>query len=196
MGLIKPPKAVAMVRPEYPEKARKTGIEGVVILSAKSDEKGNVEKVMVLRSPDPLLNQAAIDAVSQWKYEPLHIDGKPTKVVFTVTVRFKLKKQEITEGAVEAGGDVAPPKLIKRVDPVYPEDARKEGVEGVVILSVRTGEYGEVEQVKVLKSVPLLDEAAIDAVRQWIYEPFISKGKPTPVVFTVTVRFKLDKKEK
>lgn len=196
VGLIKPPKAVAMVRPEYPEKARKAGIEGVVILSARTDEEGNVEKVMALRSPDPLLNQAAIDAVSQWKYEPLIIDGKPSKVVFTVTVRFKLKEQEITEGAVEAGGDVEPPKLIKKVDPVYPEEARKEGVEGVVILRIRADEYGEVQQAKVLKSVPLLDNAAISAVRQWVYEPYISKGKPTPIVFTVTVRFRLDKKEK
>jgi protein TonB len=102
----------------------------------------------------------------------------------------------MTEGAVEAGGDVAPPKLIKKVAPVYPEDARKEGVEGVVILRVRTDEYGEVQQVKVLKSAPQLDDAAISAVRQWVYEPYVSKGKPTPIVFTVTVKFALDKEKK
>jgi TonB family protein len=196
VGQIKPPKAVAMVRPVYPEKARKAGIEGVVILSARANEKGNVEEVMVLNSPDPILNKAAVDAVKQWKYEPLIIDDKPIAVIFTVTVRFKLKDRDITEGAVEAGDDVAPPKLIKKVAPVYPEEARKEGLEGVVILSVRANEYGEVEQVKVLKSVPLLDEAAIGAVRKWVYEPYISKGKPTPIVFTVTVKFALDKKKK
>jgi protein TonB len=43
----------------------------------------------------------------------------------------------------------------------------------------------------VLRSIPLLDQAAIDAVRQWKYEPLIINGKPTPVVFTVTVRFQL-----
>lgn len=195
-GAIKPPKAIKMVRPEYPEEARKAGIEGVVILDAKTDEEGNVEQVMIKRSQDPLLNKAAEDAVKQWKYEPFILDGKPKKIIFTVTVRFKLAEKDIAEGALEAGGDVAPPKLIKRVNPVYPEDAREEGVEGVVILRIRTDEYGVVKQVKVLKSVPQLDDAAIDAVRQWVYEPYISKGKPTPIVFTVTVRFVLKEKDK
>jgi protein TonB len=64
-------------------------------------------------------------------------------------------------------------------------------VEGVVILGVKTDEEGKVKDVIVLRSIPLLDQAAIDAVRQWVYEPLVIDGKAVPVVFTVTVRFQL-----
>jgi len=126
------------------------------------------------------------------------IDGKPHKVVFTVTVRFTLDEgkaeravDKFAEGAIKATGDIKPPKLIKEVLPVYPEIARVAGVEGVVILSVKTDEYGRVADTKVLRSIPLLDQAAIDAVRQWVYEPFVHEGKAQPIVFTATVRFQL-----
>jgi TonB family protein len=192
-GLIKPPKRIKAVPPMYPEKARQEKVEGVVVLNVKVGKNGSVEDTLVLRSPDPLLEEAAIAAVKQWRYEPLVLEGQPRMVVFSVTVRFKLYagEKDIEEGAVVAGDEISPPKQIKRVDPNYPESARQNGVEGVVILNVRTDEEGRVAQVEVLKSVPELDQAAIDAVKQWRYEPFFSKGKPTPVVFTVTVRFRL-----
>ncbi len=196
-GDVQPPKIVKMVKPVYPETARQAGVEGVVILEAKTDEQGNVVDARVLRSI-PLLDAAAIDAVKQWKYEPMTIDGKPHKVLFTVTVRFQLDEKSpdkaiegFAKGAVKVEKDIKPPRLVKEVPPVYPEIARQSGVEGTVILSVRTGRDGKVENVMVVRSVPLLDQAAIDAVRQWIYEPFVIDGKPASAVFTVTVRFQL-----
>jgi len=197
VGNIEPPKLVKQVNPVYPQVARKGRVEGMVILEAKIDERGNVMDVRVLRSI-PLLDQAAVDAVKQWKYEPLLIDGKARKAVFTVTVRFMLQggdKDKLVEkfakGAVKIEGDIKPPKLVKEAKVVYPEIARMAGVQGVVILSVRTDETGKVVDAIVLRSIPLLDQAAIDAVRQWVYEPTVIDGKPAPVVFTVTVRFKL-----
>jgi TonB family protein len=61
----------------------------------------------------------------------------------------------------------------------------------VVILGVKTDEKGAVRDLIVLRSIPLLDQAAMDAVRQWSYEPKVIDGKAVPVVFTVTVRFEL-----
>jgi len=194
---IKPPKLLKSVEPVYPERARQAQVEGVVILEARTDEDGNVEDARILRSI-PLLDQAAIDAVKQWKYEPLIIEGKARKVIFTVAVRFMLKSgdkekdlEKFAQGAVKAEGDIKPPRLIHSVEPAYPEDARKAGVEGVVILSIKTDATGHVQGVMVLRSIPLLNKAAIDAVKQWVYEPYIKDGKPTPIVFTVTVRFQL-----
>jgi len=100
------------------------------------------------------------------------------------------------EGPVRAIGEIKPPRLIKQVDPVYPEIARQARVEGVVILEVETDIYGRVRNTRVLRSIPLLDKAAIDAVRQWVYEPLIIGGKPRGGIFTVTVRFLLDGKGK
>ena len=60
-----------------------------------------------------------------------------------------------------------------------------------MILEAETDIYGRVASIKVLRSIPLLDQAAIDAVKQWTYEPMIIDGKPRGCVFTVTVRFTL-----
>ena len=75
--------------------------------------------------------------------------------------------------------------------PRYPRLARKRKYQGVVILEATTSPKGKVVRIKVLRSIPMLDQAAIDAVKQWVYEPMIIKGKPRAVTFTVTVRFKL-----
>jgi TonB family protein len=189
---INPPKLVKMVQPKYPEEARKARVEGVVILQARTDIEGKVKDVMVLRSV-PALDQAAIDAVKQWVYEPLMMAGQPKEAVFTTTVRFVLdgKKPSGQEEEPEKTGDVLVPKLIKRVDPVYPEAAAKTGIQGIVLLEATTDEQGNVIKVRVLKSVPELDQAAVDALKQWKYEPMIIEGKAKGVVFTVTIRFAL-----
>ena len=75
--------------------------------------------------------------------------------------------------------------------PVYPEVALAARVQGVVICEVLVGSDGTVEDVRVLRSIPLLDQAALDAVRQWEFSPTLQNGTPIPVVFTVTVSFVL-----
>jgi cytohesin len=87
--------------------------------------------------------------------------------------------------------DMPKAKIIKQVGPIYPEDARKAKVEGMVIIEATTDEQGKVIDAIILRSVPLLDKAALAAVKQWIYEPYIYAGKPRPIIFTVTVRFSL-----
>jgi len=196
IGVIKPPKLLKQVDPVYPEIARQSKVSGIVILEAETDISGHVIRTNILRSI-PLLDQAAEDAVKQWVYEPMFINGKPRGIIFTVTVRFNPSGLEarilpVKEGEpLRLAGGVAPPKLLKQVDPVYPNVARAALVEGVVILEVTTDIYGRVQGYKILRSIPLLDKAAIDAVRQWVYEPVIINDKPIPVTFTVSVRFNL-----
>jgi TonB family protein len=191
-GEIPPPKLVKKVEPVYPEEARKAGIQGVVILEARTDVQGKVKDVMVLRSV-PALNKAAIDALRQWVYEPLIIDGKPREAVFTTTVVFNLDGEKKGRGEKEAAGTTGQvvSKIIKKVEPVYPEAARKAGVEGTILLEAKTDGQGDVVAVRVLKSIPELDQAASDALKQWKYEPYIVDGKPVGLVFTVTIRFAL-----
>jgi protein TonB len=95
------------------------------------------------------------------------------------------------EAPVRAIGEIRPPTLIKRVEPVYPDIAREARVEGIVIIEAQTDIYGRVQNLKILRSIPLLDQAAADAVRQWVYEPMVINGRPRGVIFTVTVRFTL-----
>ena len=92
---------------------------------------------------------------------------------------------------VRVGGSIRPPQKIRSVDPVYPLIAQKSGIDGVVILEAVLGEDGRVRSLRVLRSKPLLDEAAMDAVRQWVFTPTLLNGQPVPVVMTVTVQFTL-----
>ena len=195
-GDIKPPKLIDKVNPVYPEEARKAKVEGVVILGARIDKEGNVSNVMVIKSKESLLNEAAMDAVRKWKYEPMVIEGKPVEAVFTVTISFKLngkkEDEEFGKGAVKVGGEIENPRLIKQVNPIYPDEAKKAGIQGVVILNAIVDEKGNVARVIVKKSESaVLNQPAIDALKQWKYEPMIIKGKPKPVLITVTIKFRL-----
>jgi protein TonB len=88
-------------------------------------------------------------------------------------------------------GDVRPPELVTKVQPEYPEVARRARAEGKVILEIVVNRNGEVESAKVLKSHPLFDQAAIDAVKKWKYNPALQSGRPVKVYITVVVDFKL-----
>jgi TonB family protein len=90
---------------------------------------------------------------------------------------------------VRVGGNIRTPQKIKHADPVMPEVARQAGARGMVIVEIIIAADGTVQQAKVLRSIPLLDQAAIDAVKQWVYEPTHLNGSPVPVIMTVTVNF-------
>jgi protein TonB len=83
------------------------------------------------------------------------------------------------------------PVRVFDVAPAYPELARVSRVEGVVIIEAVIGTTGNVTEARILRSIPLLDEAAVAAVRQWRYTPTLLSGVPVPVIMTVTVTFKL-----
>ena len=91
--------------------------------------------------------------------------------------------------AVRVGGQIRPPIKTKDVAPVYPAIAQSARVTGDVVIEATVDEEGKIADARVVKSVPLLDQAALDAVKQWEYQPSLLNGVPTPVVVTVTVRF-------
>lgn len=90
------------------------------------------------------------------------------------------------------GGDIRTPTKTKHVPPVYPEIARSNRIQGVVILEAVISESGHVRDVRVVRSIPLLDHAAMDAVRQWQFTPTLLNGQPVPVLLTVTLSFVLN----
>jgi len=92
---------------------------------------------------------------------------------------------------VHVGGSIRPPMKIADVAPLYPAIARAAHVQGIVILEATIGEDGVVRDVRVLRSIPLLDAAAMDAVKQWRFTPTLLNDQPVPVVMTVTVGFTL-----
>lgn len=92
---------------------------------------------------------------------------------------------------VRVGGVIREPRKIKDVPPAYPRVALNARVQGVVILECTISPQGRVEGVQVLRGLPMLDEAAVAAVKQWVYTPTLLSGVPVGVVMTVTVHFVL-----
>jgi protein TonB len=85
------------------------------------------------------------------------------------------------------------PKKLVHVAPLYPEIARTARIEGIVVMEALLDATGKVDSVRVLRSVALLDDAAIRAVKQWRYTPTELNGVPVPVLMTITVRFALER---
>jgi protein TonB len=92
---------------------------------------------------------------------------------------------------VRVGGSIKPPVKTKDVRPTYPPIAQSARVQGVVIIEATIGPSGKVQDARVLRSIPLLDMSALDAVRQWEFTPTLLNGVPVPVIMTVTVQFTL-----
>jgi periplasmic protein TonB len=90
------------------------------------------------------------------------------------------------------GGRIKEPAKIRHVPPVYPVIAQQVGVEGIVVVEAIIGIDGRVKDAHVLRSKPLLDQAALDAVKQWTFTPTMLNGAPVPVIMTVTVHFRLN----
>ena len=96
-----------------------------------------------------------------------------------------------TEGVIRVGAGVPAPTRVKNVNPIYPPIAMSARVQGVVILEVRIEPDGRVCEARVLRSIPLLDQAALDAVLQWEFKPTLLNGAPVLVLVTTTVNFTL-----
>ena len=92
---------------------------------------------------------------------------------------------------IQVGSTLGGNVLVRHVPPVYPPEARKTGIQGIVHLSAVIGRDGRVKEVSLLDGEPALAQAAIDAVRQWVYRPTLQNGEPVEVRTTVDVDFTL-----
>jgi protein TonB len=98
----------------------------------------------------------------------------------------------VSHAPLRVGGSISLPTKISTVAPVYPSLARSARVSGVVIIEVVIAEDGRVRDARILRSIPLLDQAALDAVEQWRFTPTLLNGQPVAIVMTVTVSFTLN----
>jgi protein TonB len=165
------------------------------------------------------LVRSAKDAVGQWLYEPpadspiafdvvigfspdadgeVLVHGNPGRGVQPGNVPALVTPSVMTgpappwaEGAIRVGGQIRQPMKVKHVAPVYPLEAKEAKVTGVVILEARIEADGRVINARILRSIPPLDQAALDAVKQWEFTPTLMNGVPTPVMMTVTIQFSL-----
>jgi protein TonB len=92
----------------------------------------------------------------------------------------------------KVGGLVHLARLVHRVDPVYPPIARQARIFGAVELTGVIGIDGHIRELRVVKGHPFLAHAALEAVRQWVYEPTLLNGETVEVIAPITVNFLLN----
>jgi TonB family protein len=219
-GAVPVPRKIHDVVPTLPEQTLDPVDRGVVIIESIIDELGNVTDARVLRSVAPVMDKAALEAVRQWKYEPASMERMITVTVAFARDRalgIAAAQAEAAAAAAAAaraaagtlppgssvslaakwpnatrvGGDTKAPQKVKDVRPTYPPVAEAARVQGVVIVEALIGEDGRVQDVRILRSIPLLDQAALEAVLQWEFTPTLLNGVPVPVIMTATVNFTL-----
>ena len=117
------------------------------------------------------------------------VPGAGEKVFTDLPAPVEVKK--VPSGPVQVGGVIRTPRKLTGQQPVYPQIAQQARVQGIVIIEATISEDGHVMNAKLLRSIPLLDQAALDAVRTWTYSPTLLNGIPVAVIMTVTVQFSL-----
>jgi TonB family protein len=169
----------------------------------------------ISRDLESLLKAASV-ALTQWRFEP----PAAAPAIARLSATFDLTAGQASTGRVQAisgfagasgeistfvarpdkpaadgtlrvGGQIRAPQRVLNVAPVYPQEAQDARVQGVVIIEAKIGADGGIAEAWVVRSIPMLDQAALDAVRQWRYSPTLMNGAPVPVRMTVTVNFTL-----
>jgi TonB family protein len=186
---ITPGKLLTAVDLAYPEDAKVANVQGSVTLHATIGTGGDVQNISVI-SGNEMLRQAAIDAVSKWSYEPYRQDGAPIDMETIISVGFWLNPRP-TGGTVpekvRVSNSMMSAMVENQVAPVYPAGAK---VQGAVVLHAIIGKTGEISTLDVISGPAALYSAALEAVKQWRYHPYLLNGNPVDVETTMTVNFK------
>lgn len=190
---------VAHTDPAPPQTA-KTMLDHMVFVQVKFDRSGRVRGVKALSGPSRL-RSAALKAVKKKRTTGL----RPTVEMFVQFAEDDSTIKQISEmspggGAMSCVTVVAPTRvrvsreamagrLVKRIEPVHPPEAREKQIQGAVILNLSVDERGKVSRAVKFSGPDLLVPAAIEAVKQWEYQPFMLDGSPIKVETTVIVNF-------
>jgi TonB family protein len=185
--------------PVYPPEAKAAKLNGTVVLNAIIGKDGKIQNLQVSTSTNPIFNDSALDAVRQWIYKPYLLNGNPTEVETKITVNYSL------EGANSATPTPSPspqaanpspstarnnPIVIHTGDVKVPAGARKDKVHGTVLVSLVVGKDGLPRDVEVKKSLrPDFDQSALEAVRDYRFEPALRDGTPVEAKLFLEIDF-------
>jgi TonB family protein len=204
----------------YPLEARALKLQGEVVVKIVVSATGEVESAVAV-SGDPILAKSAADAAMKWKFKPFIKNGKPvkvsTKLPFDFAFSDKVHDEKLPPAdqtapaapppvATTAGPDkpklaipqrvrvaqgVSAGLLLYKVQPAYPPDAQQARIQGTVVLRALISKDGKVENLSLVSGHPMLAPAAIGAVQQWRYKPYLLNGQPVEVSTEVLVNFQL-----
>jgi TonB family protein len=211
---IENPVPIRQVQPKYAREAMQAGIQGVVELEVVVLPNGTVGTVRVAKSLDAKLglDDEAVAAARQWLFKPGTIKdtGRPVPVIVTIILEFRLggeaPKQVMAPVNLVAGDEfyrdayplvypqLVQPTIKRMVQPKYTSDAMRAKLQGTVAVEAVIRPDGTVDRARVVKSLDTqlgLDANAVEAVKQWVFEPGTLQGQPVAVVVQLTLEFRL-----
>jgi TonB family protein len=177
----------------YTEDARIHGIEGTVTIEALIDEDGTIKSTRLLKGLGFGLDEVALTSVQSWTLSPATRNGLPVSVGAQLDVAFSLR----SANAVRIGAGMVPPKVQQRVEPQYTDAARRVGLSGTVVLQAVVRSDGTVDVLRVVRGLPLgLTDSAIQAIKQWQFQPGQKNGQNADIALNIEVNFNIDKRNR
>jgi TonB family protein len=180
--------------PLYSDQGRAHGIEGFVTVQATIDARGIVHVLRIVRGLGFGLDQNALVALRQWRFQAGTQNGTPTETTVEIDIEFTLRNEALNEliandMATRVGPGVTPPRAVHTVAVPYPSPkTRLTG--GTVVLDVVLQEDGTPKIVRILRSVaPDLDDSAVRAFEQWRFSPATKNGRPVKVRMNAEITF-------
>ncbi len=184
-----PPSLIESTAPLYTSGAWDQGIEGIVTLEIRVDSNGNIEVLRVIKGLGYGLDENAIAAVRQWKFTPARRNGVPVEVISQVDVQFNIRSRDAVR---MRDGGVTPPKIVNRVEPQYSSEARTRRISGTVVLEALVTKDGRVDILRVVRGLDYgLTENAINALKQWRFEPGKKNGESADIALNIEINFHL-----
>ena len=189
------------VAPNYPPPARQMGIGGLVIVLAYVSQEGKVEDATLLASNTAhLLNLAALSAATEWEFAVLRdAAGVAADGWRLLPFQFKLAAEgtdvppvepALTDSVIPPVAAMVPPRVLRRVEPDYPEVARQKRLTGTVIYKVEVDAAGKLVRTELVQGVhPILDAEALLAVERTRFEPALRNGVPMAGVTILSFDF-------
>ncbi len=182
---VSAPRLLKHVDPDYTEEARRAGLEGTVLLSLVVDENGEPKDIKVIKSLGLGLDEKAVDAAYQWRFQPGMKDGKPVRVGAKFEMNFRLLRKGWNAGKPVFTGAGSPPVLrgTRFEKPKTPTG-------GSVTLAFDVDHKGKPQDVHIVHTSNVdLDDPAVASVRKWRFHPAIKAGKPIPASGSVELTF-------
>jgi len=180
----------------------------VIKMRVTISEGGDVETAKVIKDTDrdhgaDELYAPALEAIRQWKFEPYTYKGRTKKFSTAIFLRFVPSDRVFRDGVeskpagaagqlIEVTDLEAMSALTRLVVPTYPKEAIEMRLQGTAVVGVTVGKNGEVVDIKQISAHPLIARAAVDAIRQWRFEPYKLNGEPIDVFTKVAVLFVQD----
>lgn len=200
--LLEPVETAAAI---YPAAATKQRVQGETVARFIVSETGAVERIYVLKG-NRLLASAALEALQKWRFKPVIVDGDAITLSSLATFNFVLDNDHPNPSevmptiasavrfpnVVRVASKVVAGFLISKVAPVYPDTARAERIQGVVVLHAFINKDGTMGDLQLVSGPPELAASAIEAVKQWRYRPYLLNGQPVEMETQIPVDFTLE----